>query len=198
MSWQDIPGWYGFESTYRLAVDQARDGAVLVEVGVAFGRSLAHLARLVIDSGKRVKIWGVDPFWDTWWHVPEQYPTHCTRPTWGGEFAQFGRDLGGPFSAFVHCMRTHAPEELERVNVLRCTSADAAKIVGPTDLVMIDADHNYEAVVQDIALWKPHMLPGGILAGDDYSPEFPGVVRAVGEAFGGAAEIAGTTWRVRT
>jgi hypothetical protein len=199
MSFSDIPGWFGFASVYDQAIAEARDGDEVVEVGVAFGRSLAYLARRVIDSGKNIKIWAIDPWWDTWWTVPDQYPVHCTRPTWGGEFSQFGRDLGGPFSAFVHCMRAHAPEELERVNVLRCKSSDAAKIVGLTRMVLIDASHNYEDVVQDIAIWKPHMLPGGILAGDDFSEvDFPGVCRAVREAFGSGFEQRGTTWLVRT
>lgn len=199
MTWREIPGWYGFGETYREMVDAAPEtGAVFVEVGVAFGRSVAHLSRMLIDSGKRAKLWAVDPWFDDWWCMPSQYPLHIERPSWGGEHAQFGRDLGGPFNAFVQCMLTHAPEELERINVLRCTSAKAALIVGPTNYVMIDGNHDYEAVAQDIALWRPHMLPGGILAGDDWSEEFPGVQRAVREAFGSGFETRGTTWLVRT
>jgi hypothetical protein len=97
-------------------------------------------------------------------------------------------------------MRTHAPEELERINVLRCRSVDAAKVVGRCHGVMIDGSHHYEDVAQDIALWRPHMMPGGILAGDDWSEtDFPGVCRAVREAFGdGGFEARGTTWLVRT
>jgi Methyltransferase domain len=197
MAWDSIPGWCGFTETYDEMVATCPDGGTLCEIGVAFGRSLAYLSRRVIDSGKRrIKIYAVDPWWDDWWHVPEQYPTHIERPTWGGEHSQFGRDLGGPFSAFVHCMRTHAAEELERVNVLRCRSVDAAQFIGPCHGVLIDADHNYAAVAQDIALWRPHILPGGILAGDDWSErDFPGVCKAVREAFGeGQFETRGTTW----
>lgn len=195
MGYEQIPGWSGFLQTYDEAVERAADGAVFVEIGVAFGKSLAYLARRVIDSGKKVKIWAVDPWWDDWWQFPEQYPAKLERPTWGGEYSQFGRDLGGPFSAFVHCMRTHAPEELERVNVLRCRSSDAAQIIGSCDLVMIDGDHNYSAVAQDIALWRPHVKLGGLLAGDDYHEgDFPGVVRAVKEAFAGDFQVRGTTW----
>jgi hypothetical protein len=199
MSYDQIPGWFAFRATYDEAVERAQDGAVFVEIGVAFGKSIAYLTRRVIDSGKKIKLWAVDPWWDDWWHFPAQYPPRLQRPTWGGEFAQFGRDLGGPFSAFVHCMRSYAPHELERINVLRCRSAEAAQIISSCDLVMIDGDHNYEAVAQDIALWRPHMKQGGMLAGDDYHEgDFPGVVRAVKEAFGEAFEVDGTTWRVRT
>jgi hypothetical protein len=200
MSWSDIPGWMGFAETYDEMVATCPDGGTLVELGVAFGRSAAYLARKVLDANKpRIKIWAIDPWWDDWWHVPAQYPAHIERPTWGGEFSQFGRDLGGPFSAFCHCMRTHAPEELERLNVCRCKSTDAAQFIGSCWGVMIDANHNYEHVMQDVALWRPHMLPGGILAGDDYSENFPGVQRAVRESFGlSGFEVRGTTWLVRT
>lgn len=197
MSWNEIPGWSGFLWIYDKAVEEAKDGDTIVEVGVAFGRSVAYLSRKVIDSGKRIKIYAIDPWWDDWWCVPEQYPPHLERPTWGGEHSQFGRDLGGPFSAFVHCMRTHAPEELERINVLRCRSEDAAKFIGPCSLVLIDASHNYADVVQDIALWRPHVRAGGILAGDDWSEvDFPGVCKAVREAVPGF-QTQGTTWWVQ-
>jgi hypothetical protein len=196
MSWDDIPGWFGFRDTYDEAVDRARDGAIFVEVGVAFGRSAAYLARRVIDSGKRIKIYAVDPWWDDWWQFPDQYPPTLTRPSWGGEFSQLGRDLGGPFSAFVALMREHAPEELERLNVCRCRSVDAAKFIPACDFVLVDGNHDYEFVAQDIALWRAHVVPGGTLAGDDYhEKDFPGVVRAVREAFGeGGYEVRGTTW----
>lgn len=197
MSWEKIPGWSSFLWLYDQAVEEAKDGDTIVEVGVAFGRSLAYLARKVIDSGKRIKIYGVDPWWDDWWQKPNEYPQRLTQPSWGGEHAQFGRDLGGPFSAFVHCMRTHAPEELERVNVLRCRSEDAEKIVGPCSLVLIDANHDFAPVAQDIAIWRPHIRAGGILAGDDFHDgDFPGVTRAVRENVPGF-QSKGTTWWVR-
>lgn len=51
------------------------------------------------------------------------------------------------------------------------------------DYVMVDADHAYESVAKDIAAWFPKIRSGGILAGHDYTPEIPGVVQAVNEAF---------------
>ncbi len=199
MSWQDIPGWFSFGRTYDRMVDRAVDGDTIVEVGVAFGRSLAYLARRVIDSGKRIRVYGVDPWIDDRWEFPADYPADAPRSGWGGEHAGWARDLGGPFSAFLHSMRTHAPAELEYVKVLRCRSAEAAKMIGPCRGVLIDGSHNYEDVAQDIALWRPHVLGGGILAGDDWHEvEFPGVVRACDEAFGGrdGYKTDGTTWLV--
>jgi hypothetical protein len=49
------------------------------------------------------------------------------------------------------------------------------------DFVYIDGSHSYESVRNDIAAWWPLVAPGGILAGDDYGRQLPGVVQAVDE-----------------
>lgn len=54
---------------------------------------------------------------------------------------------------------------------------------GTVDAVYIDADHARESVARDIAAWWPKLKRGGIMAGHDFSEEFPGVVAAVIEAF---------------
>ena len=60
-------------------------------------------------------------------------------------------------------------------------SEDLAPFIpdGIADLVFIDADHTYEAVKQDIMLWKPKLKPGGLLSGHDYDKKHPDVKRAV-------------------
>jgi cephalosporin hydroxylase len=196
MSYTDIPGWFGFQATYDEFADIAQDGDTIVEIGVAFGRSIAYLASKLIAARKRVTLYGVDPWIDDRWEPPATYPINVPRPSWGGEHAQWARARGGPFSAFVESMRKHAPTELEYINVLRTRSLDASRMVGPCKAVLIDGNHDYEHVIHDISLWQPHIVPGGILAGDDYCPkDFPGVVRAVNQAFGaGNYEVRGTTW----
>ena len=75
-----------------------------------------------------------------------------------------------------------------RASQLRKTSAEAAPDFADAslDFAYIDAQHHYEAVVEDIALWWPKVRPGGILAGHDYldgmvsGTDF-GVKRAVDE-----------------
>lgn len=49
------------------------------------------------------------------------------------------------------------------------------------DFVYIDGCHLYESVAADLAAWRGLVSPDGIIAGHDYDPGHPGVVRAVDE-----------------
>lgn len=205
MSWEDIPGWFGFANTYDKMSEEAQDGDTIVEIGVAFGRSVAYLAGRLIQMKKRVRVIAVDPWIDDRWEFPVDYPLDAPRPGWGGDKADWARSKGGPFSAFISCMREFAPAELEYIKVFRGRSEEAARFVGPCRGVLIDGNHDYAAVTQDIALWRPHIVQGGILAGDDWSEEFPGVQQAVREAFADnprlpgeePCTVDGTTWLTR-
>lgn len=70
---------------------------------------------------------------------------------------------------------------------LKCPSAFAAKMMRQSmpwlnaGFVYIDADHDYANAAADIELWWDVVADGGILAGHDYDPTHPGVVRAVDE-----------------
>jgi len=80
---------------------------------------------------------------------------------------------------------------LERVapfpaaQIVRLSSLKAARHFKPAtfDLVFIDGDHSYEAVMADIAAWEPLVRPGGILSGHDYGVGSWGVTKAVQECF---------------
>ncbi len=200
MTWTDIPGWCDFTDIYTDAVTSASQGGILVEIGVAFGRSAAFLASECIRQGRRdVRILAVDPWVDDWTQ-PHGW-TETDRPTWGGEHAEWARAKGGPFSAFVEMMRTHAPQELERITGLRCMGWQAALVAatmqGSVDFVFIDGDHRYEGVRKDIDAWYPIVRSGGVIAGHDYTHEFPGVLQAVKERFPRGVETRGTSWIAR-
>lgn len=69
-----------------------------------------------------------------------------------------------------------------RVEIRRATSEEVAgswRI--PLSFCYLDANHDYDHVSQDIALWWPHIAPGGLLAGHDVGGEYPGVLIAVRE-----------------
>jgi len=188
MSYDQIAGYSGFLPIYDEAVAEAQDGAVFVEVGVALGHSLAYLARKVIDSGKRIDIYAVDP-WGGYARNGEQ------QEKLGGEPGP------GDFRLFLDQMIEHAPEELERIKILRATSAEARYFFlhyKPVDMVMIDAAHDFESVRFDIVAWMDVVKVGGILAGDDHEPNYPGVQLACEGVFGaGNYEVRGTSWYKR-
>ena len=81
----------------------------------------------------------------------------------------------------------------ERSVIIRSTSAAGATqfAEGQLDFVYIDANHSYDAVVEDIRLWYPKLKPGGVLAGHDYldgnyTAGVFGVMSAVNEFAAGA------------
>lgn len=198
MSWEDIPGWFSFAHAYDEIVEKAQDGETVVEIGVAFGKSLAYLARKVIDSGKDVRVIGVDP----WQDETGKFGPDVVYPGWGWEHAAMVRELGGPYQAFRHMMGKHAPDEFAMVHVWQMTSVGASKAIKDCSprAVFIDGHHEYEGVREDIDLWLPKIMkPGGIIAGHDYSEgQFPGVVKAVDETFGrGNVDARDATWLVR-
>jgi hypothetical protein len=60
------------------------------------------------------------------------------------------------------------------------------------DMVFIDAEHTYEALVKDILHWKSKAKI--LLCGHDYSNAWPNVMRAVNEELGGPDEVHGSIW----
>lgn len=66
-------------------------------------------------------------------------------------------------------------DAMERLSPLNCTivrkfSADAAKDVpdGSLDVVYVDGNHVYDAVIEDLTLWAPKVRSGGIVSGHDF------------------------------
>lgn len=78
-------------------------------------------------------------------------------------------------------------------------SAQAAQEVQDSslDFVFIDAEHTYEAVMEDILVWRPKVKKGGILVGHDVRKMYPGVKKAVQEIFGKDFGLVGDVWFVK-
>lgn len=142
---------------------------VCVEIGVAWGRSLLFLASICLQRNwTGARLYGVDP---------QGRP----RPPDGS---------GGSVPAMrdsLQAMTRHgSAEELQLVQLVQLDSRRAARSFDPAsvDLVFVDGDHTYEGCRGDLEAWEGALKPGGIIAGDDYWPMFPGVQAALVERYG--------------
>jgi hypothetical protein len=185
----NIFGWMDFEPVYDRAVASAPPGAALVEVGVFMGKSLAYLGLKARESGKNLRVFGVDS-----WSGSDEF----TDNVWLNESPV--NEVPG--SVLGLCYTNLAGLGLlEDVTLVVSHSVRAAGLFadGSLHMVFLDAAHDEESVAADIAAWLPKVAPGGVLAGHDYRPEdgFPGVKAAVDKVFGDRVIAEGSCWGVR-
>ncbi len=168
--YQQIPGWFDFEDLYDRIVSESSPNGVFVEIGAWFGRSTAYFAQRIKDSGKKTKLYVVD----TWKGSPDetihQQIVECCA--------------GSIYQIFLDNMRKAKVDDVMIPMEMRSDEAVLAFENESLDFVFLDASHQYEQVLRDLALWYPKLKPGGVFAGHDYQPEWPGVFRAVNEFFG--------------
>lgn len=179
MSREQIPGWDPIVHIYKEWVKHTpRQGAVVVEVGVALGRSLSFIADWCLANNRRdIQVWAVD----SWEH---------NAPN--GEQQTMASVAGGDFSLYAKMLLEHDPKAFEFIRPIRATSERGARLFEPgsIDLVLIDADHSYEGCAMDITCWLPKVRTGGWIGGDDHHAEYhPGVIRACREAFGPTYDV---------
>lgn len=174
---QNIEGWFNFIAIYHHAVQIADDGDHFVEVGAWKGKSTAFLATEIVNSGKKIKFDVIDTWLGS--DVHQEDPS-VKEGTLYKEFINNMKPVEGYYTPIQN------------------TSVEAAKLYEDEslDMVLIDANHAYNEVKEDILAWLPKVKPGGILAGDDYHHTWPGVIRAVGECLPveDVQVIDGCTW----
>lgn len=174
-----VPGWAAFAPLYRNVARTLRDDMVLVEVGSWLGKSAALMGVEIENSGTNAKLYCVDPWVDG---GPDLRDTnHYRRVSGESLLSQFMRNVK-PVSRHI------VPIQKMSVDASRDFADNSV------DFLMLDGDHSYEAVRDDIAAWLPKMrrAPGTMISGDDYG--WPGVTQAVQEAFGDKAQV---TWKKR-
>jgi hypothetical protein len=181
--YESIPGWFTFADVYKVAVEEAPRRAHFVEVGAFMGRSSAFMAVEIANSGKQIKFDVVDSF-DT--------------ETMAVGMGALGLEVDPDLSFKSRFLKNIDPVK-HLINVLDMPSLEAAKRYRnrSLDFVYIDGDHAYEAVKADILAWSRKIREGGVLAGHDYSSDWPGVVQAVSEVFGKQVKVLGDTWHTR-
>ena len=151
--YETLSGYFTFEDFYSWIANNVPERARCVEVGVFAGRSAAFLGVELQRAGKSATLDLVDQ-----------------------GFNGLGAD---------GIRRALAPiaSVLDQVHQAVSWEAASAYADRSIDLVFLDAGHEYMELQQDIAAWRPKLKPEGILAGHDFTWEYPGIIRAVIEAF---------------
>jgi predicted O-methyltransferase YrrM len=169
-SYQEIDGWFNHEAAYDYLISQMPEGGTFVELGAWLGKSSAYLCDKA--TGKQITIV------DTWKGSPNELTTTHALATQVDIYQMFKANMAE-----------------RNYKSIKATSKTASKKFADEslDVVFIDLTHTYEAVKEDIALWLPKVKKGGILAGDDYHENWPGVIQAVDELLYGRAFI-GDCW----
>jgi len=169
---------------FRKYRDSTPDNAIIVEIGCYVGAISNQFV-----GGNR-KVFCIDP-----WQAENVYREDDIQY---GLIKDAEENRGGMGQIFATFMQNCGEDLFKNIFPIRAFSAQIAPYFNlPIDLLYIDGNHEYESVVEDIRLWAPKVKKGGLIAGDDYSPGFPGVIQAVKEAFPSHNVVMGNQWYVQ-
>ncbi|CAJ1448920.1 unnamed protein product [Effrenium voratum] len=165
-----IGGWaraplYGFENQGSQRQDilsnllkkihsQGLAQVTVVEIGVFKG----SLSKSLLEQLPFVQLLGVDPY------VGKD-------GTFPGDFSE----TMDPDMALAQAQQIY--ERFPgRAQLLPVTSEEAARSIpdGSIDAIFVDGCHLYECVDSDLRTWLPKLGPGALVAGHDFSPQWPG------------------------
>lgn len=184
-TWQSIPMFHIYSDFYVDIFNELKDGDTFVELGTFMGKSTIHMASMIKESNKKIKIYTVDTFKGS---VISAYADDIY------EIKYLGMTMEDIFKQNIKDCKVE-----EYITSIVSDSAKAASHFDDESVahVYVDAGHGYVEVLEDIQAWLPKIKPGGVMSGDDFS--FPGVKRAVDEMFGEKIEskYEGNKWLYR-
>lgn len=174
-----IQGWMS-EPELRWLAEQATTHRAIAEIGCWKGRSTIALA-----AHTPGRVWAID-------HWKGQLYNAAAGPS--VETAARGAE-----AIYDEFLSNIEPWRI-RVLIWRLPSADAARLIASAgdrfDFVFIDGAHEEVGCAADIEAYRALLTPGGLLAGHDYSADFPGVVKAVDELVGPVERVGDIWWKV--
>lgn len=161
-----IPDYFTYPNLYREFVSESTNGSLIVEVGCFLGRSVSFLSVEATRSGKNIQIDCIDS-WD---------PDNCD--VWFADAIGNRTELRG-IEVYQRFLKNTG--SLRNVRPIKMTSVEASQLYEneSIDFLMIDGDHSYEAVSEDLKAWFPKVKVGGIISGHDWDHD--GVSKAVTE-----------------
>lgn len=170
IDWQALGGWYDYAGIYEKWADAVPADGCIVEVGVFCGRSLGHLAQMLLDRGKEtVELIGIDNFDPA---VTEAMLVRNNKSVLGPVLHNYSKEkVEQNLSTYPNLLIIRGQSHRELANLHR-----------QPNYIWIDADHTEAAVKQDLhSAWLAIQRPGTIGGHDYCEKDFPGVFRAWNE-----------------
>ena len=164
----------GWSKYYHLLPQKIRERGDCIgcEVGVAYGgHSLA-----ILSQSHVARLYAIDPYLE-YGDVTNGF---LFRTISDKALRQRYWDL-----LYLHVADRLSPFG-ERACLLRMKSLDAVPQFSDAslDFIFLDANHSFDAVMQDLSAWFAKLKSGGLFCGDDYaSSRHPGVTQAVNKFF---------------
>ena len=150
----DVDGWCDYRDFYSYVAQAIPEGAQIVEIGSWQGQSIIHLCQRLQDLGKTATVNCVDT-----WKGEQNQPSHLQVVD------EHGGSILGKFTENIEAAKV--------AGMIKVTVGDSAESAsrfedGSMDFIFIDAAHDYDSVVKDLAAWWPKLKEGAIFAGHDY------------------------------
>jgi SAM-dependent methyltransferase len=171
--WEEnrLKGRSDFQLAGRWQLPSLLNARQLMGTGVEVGVYEGWFSGYLLENWRGNKLISVDP----WRHFETGYVDECNQKQ---------AEMDRIYATAAARLKGFGP----RSDIWRMLGEEAAAKIpdGTLDFVYIDAQHHYEAVKADMALWYSKVKPGGLLAGHDYMDgSFPfgefGVKSAVDE-----------------
>ena len=140
---------------------------IIVEIGTLYGNTAVFMAKFMESLDLNVPILSIDPF----------------------ERVEF--DALNPQGSYRKYLDTILKSGVENVCLPLVAFSQQAAPVVPNHIgfLLIDGDHHYESIVQDLTLYAHKLVAGGLLFIDDYIDAYPGVIQATDEYLEGSPEF---------
>ena len=157
--YKNIEGWFDFQTVYDRAVETAKDGDVLVEIGSWKGMSACYMAELIKESDKKLRFYCID----TWCGMVQGEQDANKQ---GDALPEFTTNLEAQGLSVRNVYESHHSD----ITAMVSDSTEAAGFFHNKSLhfVFVDDDHGWKKVESNIIAWYPKVKDGGVLAGHDY------------------------------
>eukprot|EP00434_Breviolum_minutum_P032255 symbB.v1.2.028528.t1/scaffold3032.1/size64972/8 len=164
-SWGDLGAHDAFSSHMLIGGSSRAPIYAFADEGSQRQEILGNLSKHILEKVPFVQLLGVDPYIGK-------------DGTFPGDFSE----TLDPDMALAQAQKLYNGFA-DRAQLLPTTSEEAARSIpdGSLDAIFVDGCHLYECVDSDLKIWLPKLRPGGLVSGHDFSPQWPGVVRAVHE-----------------